>query len=169
MYTNFTEEYKNLMLETENTVKSKGFSEILPEDVFLRSLEIKTGPIYELYASSGINAKIANEVLTRAPFHLFGSARTGTYVGLSPRLKELIVLSMKVAAGTEKKKAGVEDFLLALFRANTETWFYQFFDFIGLSPKDIELDLKDLSISIAKGGDNALFGPLDNILHAIEE
>lgn len=52
MYTNFTEEYKNLMLETENTIKSKGFSEILPHDVFLRSLEIKTGPIYELYASS---------------------------------------------------------------------------------------------------------------------
>ena len=52
MYTNFTEEYKNLMLETENIIKSKGFSEILPEDVFLRSLDIKTGPIYELYASS---------------------------------------------------------------------------------------------------------------------
>lgn len=52
MYTNFTEEYKNLMLETENIIKSKGLSEILPQDVFLRSLEIKTGPIYELYASS---------------------------------------------------------------------------------------------------------------------
>lgn len=169
MYTNFTEEYKNLMLETENIVKGKGFSLILPEDVFLRSLEIKTGPIYELYASSGINMKIAHEVLSRTPFNLFGTERIGTYMGLSPRLKELIVLSMKIAAGAEKKRAGVEDFLLALFRANTETWFYQFFDFIGLSPKDIEQDLKDLNVSIVKNGDSAIFGPLDNILHAIEE
>jgi ATP-dependent Clp protease ATP-binding subunit ClpC len=58
---------------------------------------------------------------------------------------------------------------LALFRTNTETWFYQFFDFIGLSPKDIEQDLKDLNVSIVKNGDSTIFGPLDNILHAIEE
>ncbi len=105
MYSNFTEEYKNLMLETENVVKSKGFSEIFPEDVFMRSLELKTGPIYDLYASSGISTKIANEVLSRSPFNLFGSERAGAYTGLSPRLKELIVLSMKIAAGAEKKKA----------------------------------------------------------------
>lgn len=76
---------------------------------------------------------------------------------------------MKVAAGAEKKKAGVEDFLLAIFKSSTETWFYQFFDFIGLSPKDIEQDLKDLNTSIVKNGDSTMFGPLDNILHAIEE
>lgn len=76
---------------------------------------------------------------------------------------------MKIAAGAEKKKAGIEDFLLALFRTNTETWFYQFFDFIGLSPKDIEQDLKDINASIVKNGDANIFGPLDNILHAIEE
>ncbi|PJC56826.1 ATP-dependent Clp protease ATP-binding subunit ClpC [Candidatus Gracilibacteria bacterium CG_4_9_14_0_2_um_filter_38_7] len=169
MYTNFTEEYKNLMLETENIIKSKGFSDILPEDVFLHSLELKTGPIYELYANSGVNMKIANEVLSRPPFNLFSSERAGAYTGLSSRLKELIVLSMKIAAGAEKKKAGIEDFLLALFRANTETWFYQFFDFIGLSPKDIEQDLKNININIVKNGDSAIFGPLDNILHAIEE
>ncbi len=169
MYANFTEEYKNLMIETENIIKSKGLFEILPQDVFLRSLEIKTGPIYELYASMGINIKIANEVLSRPPFNFSDKGRAGTYVGLSPRLKELIVLSMKIAAGAEKKRAGVEDFLLALFRANTETWFYQFFDFIGLSPKDIEQDLKDLNVSIVKSGDSGIFGPLDNILHAIEE
>ncbi len=169
MYTNFTEEYKNLMLETENIIKSKGFSEILPRDVFLRSLEIKTGHIFDLYASSWINIKIANEVLSRAPFNMTDVWRSGAYVGLSSRLKELIILSMKIAASAEKKKAGVEDFLLALFRTNTETWFYQFFDFIGLSPKDIEQDLKDLNVSIIKNADNNLFGPLDNILHAIEE
>lgn len=150
MYSNFTEEYKNLMIETENVIKSKGLSFILPEDVFLRSLEIKTGPIYDLYASSGISAKIAIEVLSRSPFSFSDAGRVGPYVGLSPRLKELIILSMKIAAGAEKKKAGVEDFLLALFHANTETWFYQFFDFIGLSPKDIEQDLKDLNVSIVK-------------------
>lgn len=76
MYANFTEEYKNLMLETENIIKSKGFFEILPEDVFLRSLEIKTGPIYDLYASSGINTRIATEVLSRAPFNISDVGRS---------------------------------------------------------------------------------------------
>lgn len=150
MYANFTEEYKNLMLETEQIIKGKGFVSILPEDVFIQSLELKFGPIYELYASSGINTKIVREVLSKPPFEYENSNRIGTYTGLSDRLKELIVLSMKIAAGAEKKKTGVEDFLLALFRANAETWFYQFFDFIGLSPKDIEQDLKDLNISIVK-------------------
>ncbi|NCP76851.1 hypothetical protein GW830_01760 [bacterium] len=49
--------------------------------------------------------KIANEVLSRPPFNLFSSERAGAYTGLSSRLKELIVLSMKIAAGAEKKKA----------------------------------------------------------------
>ena len=35
MFNNFSNEYKKLMLETENVVKSKGYSEIYPEDVFL--------------------------------------------------------------------------------------------------------------------------------------
>lgn len=150
MYANFTEEYKRLMIETENIIKKAGWSEILPEDIFLRSLEIKTGPIYELFADCGVNIKIANEVLVKPPFNRSNMGRAGEYRGLSSRLKELIVLSVKIAAGAEKKKAGVEDFLLALFRSNTESWFYQFFDFIGISPKDLEQDLVDLNAEIAK-------------------
>lgn len=167
MYTNFTEEYKRIMIEAENAIKQSGASEILPEDVFLHILSLKTGPIYELFASYGINQKIGNEVLSRPPFA--HPRAMGEYRGLSVRLKELIVLSVKIAAGAEKKKAGTEDFLLALFRANTESWCYQFFDFIGVSPKDFEQDLVDLNIEISRDVDSAVFGPLDNILHAIEE
>ncbi|MDP2103546.1 MAG: hypothetical protein Q8K26_01335, partial [Candidatus Gracilibacteria bacterium] len=148
MYANFTEEYKKLMIETENIIKKAGWSTILPEDVFLRILEIKTGPIYELFADCGVNTKIANEVLAKPPFNRSSMGRPGEYRGLSDRLKEIIVLSVKVAAGAEKKKAGVEDFLLALFKSNTESWFYQFFDFIGISPKDLEQDLIDLNTEI---------------------
>lgn len=76
MYANFTEEYKRLMIETENAVKASGWSEILPEDVFLRALEIKTGPIHELFADCGVNTKIANEVLAKPPFNRSNAGRT---------------------------------------------------------------------------------------------
>jgi hypothetical protein len=65
-------------------------------------------------------------------------------VGISQRLKDLIVLSMKVAATFSKSQAGVEDFLLALFRAETENWFYQLLDFIGIAPKDFENQIVEL-------------------------
>jgi len=170
MYTNFTEEYKKIMIDTENAIKQGGISEICPEDVFLQTLKIKTGPIYELYASYGINEKIANEVLIKSPFNRNLESRVGEYRGLSDRLKELIVLSVKIAAGAEKKKAGTSDFLLALFRSNTESWCYQFFDFIGVSPKDFEQNLINLNTELSKESESgAVFGPLDNILHALEE
>jgi hypothetical protein len=98
----------------------------------------------------GVNIKNANEILIKPPFNRINTRCSGEYRGLSDQLKELIVLSVKIAAGAEKKKAGVEDFLLALFRSNTESWFYQFFDFIGISPKDLEKDLIDINTEIAK-------------------
>lgn len=56
---------------------------------------------------------------------------------------------MKVAATMNKPQAGVEDFLLALFRAETENWFYQFLDFIGITPKDFELQTIEINKLIA--------------------
>lgn len=45
-------------------------------------------------------------------------------MGISQRVKDLIVMSMKVAASFSKvSQAGVEDFILALFRIQTENWF----------------------------------------------
>lgn len=56
---------------------------------------------------------------------------------------------MKVAASFGKAQAGVEDFLLALFRAETENWFYQLLDFIGIAPKDFEAQAIEINKLIA--------------------
>jgi hypothetical protein len=78
--------------------------------------------------------------------------RAGDYVGISQRLKELIVLSMKVAASFQKSQAGTEDFLLALFRSENETWFFQLLDFIGVTPKDFEAQVIEINKLIANIG-----------------
>jgi alkylhydroperoxidase/carboxymuconolactone decarboxylase family protein YurZ len=60
--------------------------------------------MYDLFASIGINDTILIDVLSRPPF-ASDVPRTGDYVGISARLKELIVISMKVAAGLSKPQA----------------------------------------------------------------
>jgi len=60
---------------------------------------------------------------------------------------------MKVASSFSKSQAGIEDFLLALFRAETENWFYQFLDFIGITPKDFENELTQINTLIAGTAD----------------
>ncbi len=71
MFNNFAEDYKKLMIDTENTVKSANYQEILPEDVFLEMMKVKTGPIFEMFASYGINEKITHDVFTKRPFSEF--------------------------------------------------------------------------------------------------
>ncbi len=68
MYNNFSDEYKKLMIDSENTVKDGNFPEILPEDVFLEIMKAKSGAIFEIFASYGINEKIVRDVLAKRPF-----------------------------------------------------------------------------------------------------
>ncbi len=164
---NFTEDYKKLMVDTENTVKAANAPEILPEDVFLEIMKLQSGPMFELFASYGINEKITQEVFSKRPFNEFRKGASGNYVGLSIRIKELIILSVKLAASFEKSKAGTEDFLLALLRSNNEPWIYQFFDFVGVSPKDLEEQLVRYSRTLGKNHEG-LFAPLEGILSALE-
>ena len=67
MFNNFSDEYKKLMIDTENTVKIGNFPEILPEDVFL---EIMKNPsaVVDIFVSYGINEKIVREVIAKRPF-----------------------------------------------------------------------------------------------------
>jgi hypothetical protein len=117
------------MLSAENRVRQFGYRDILPEDVMIEISGIKNGNIYDLFTSFGLNEAIFIDVLSRPPFAPV-LARDGSYVGISDRVKNLIVLSMKIAASFQKSQAGIEDFLLALFRTETENWFYQMLDFV---------------------------------------
>ena len=42
MFTNFSEEYKKALIEAENNVKSKGYKEILSEDIFLEIIKMQS-------------------------------------------------------------------------------------------------------------------------------
>ncbi len=176
MLNQFTEEYKNIMLAAEGRAKQFGYSEILPEDVIIQIAHIQNGNIYDLFSSFWINDQIVMDILSRPPFVHQDGARDGAYTGISPRVKELIVMSMKVAASFQKSQASLEDFILAIFRIQTENWFYQFLDFIGISPKDFENQLIEINKLIALSGnqekwpnENGIFGPIDDIVKMLEE
>ena len=174
MLNQFTEEYRNIMLQAENRVKQFGYKEILPEDILFQITTIESWNIYDVFSTFWISSTIVSDVLSRTPFSSLSSAeRAGDYVGISERLKSLIVSSMKVASSFSKSQAGIEDFLLALFRAETENWFYQFLDFIGITPKDFENELTQINTLIAgtadKNGNSWIFGPIDEIMNMIED
>lgn len=158
MLNQFTDEYKQVMLAAENRAKQFGYKEILPEDVLVQIAAITKGNMYDLFTSFGINDTILTDVISRPPF-ASEVPRTGDYIGISARLKELIVLSMKVAAGFNKPQAGVEDFLLALFRAETENWFYQLLDFVGITPKDFESQTTEINKLIAAASNTGKANP----------
>jgi ATP-dependent Clp protease ATP-binding subunit ClpC len=175
MLNQFNEEYKNIMLGAELRVKQLGYKEIYPEDVLIQISWIKTGNMFDLFSSFGLNDIILTDVLSRTPFSEWTGIRDGGYMGISQRVKDLIVMSMKVAASFQKSQAGVEDFILALFRIQTENWFYQMLDFVGVSPKDFETQIIEINTLIAGASmspdapTGGIFGPVDEIVHMLEE
>ena len=174
MLNQFNEEYKGVMLSAENRVRQFWHREILPEDVMIEIAGVKTGNIYDLFTSFWLNEAIFLDVLSRPPFAPL-IARDGSYIGISDRVKNLIVLSMKIAASFQKSQAGIEDFLLALFRTETESWFYQILDFVGVSPKDFETQVVEINTLIAWAGDGTIhengwiFGPIEEIMKMLED
>ncbi len=174
MLNQFNEEYKGIMLAAENRVRQFGHMNILPEDVIIQIASIKSGNIYDLFTSFWLNEAIIIDVLSRPPF-VAETSRDGTYIGISDRVKNLIVMSMKVAASFQKSQASIEDFLLALFRIETENWFYQLLDFVGISPKDFETQVVEINTLIAWAGvtwwDHAdgIFAPIDEIMKMLED
>ena len=173
MLNQFNEEYKAVMLAAENRARQFWHREILPEDVIIEIAAVKTGNIYDLFTSFGLNEIIIIDVISRPPFASENS-RDGNYIGISDRVKNLIVMSMKVASSFQKSQASIEDFLLALFRIETENWFYQLLDFVGISPKDFETQIIEINTLIAwiwngTGESGGLFGPIDEIMKMLEE
>ena len=74
MDNNFSEEYKKLMLDAEESVKKSEYPEILPEDVFLEISKLKSGGVYDLFTSYGVNEKIVSDVFGKRPFSEYHGA-----------------------------------------------------------------------------------------------
>jgi ATP-dependent Clp protease ATP-binding subunit ClpA len=172
MMNQFNPEYKALMIDAEKRARQFGHKEILPEDVLTQIAGIKSGNTFDLFTSFGLNEALFLDVLSRPPFASV-TPRDGSYIGISDRVKGLIVMSVKIAASFQKSQAGIEDFLLALFRTTTENWFYQVLDFVGISPKDFEMQVVEINTMIASerepGEVGNVFAPVEDIMSMLEE
>lgn len=174
MLNQFTEEYRNIMLAAEQRAQQFGYSEIRPEDVLIQVSKLQSGNIADLFSTFGLSDATLVDLFSRPPFLVENDNRGGDYLGISARLKEIIVLSMKVAAKYQKSQAGVEDFLLALFESEENTWFPQLLDFIGIDPKSFETELTEINTLIAGANRSAdknggIFGPIEELMHMIED
>ena len=172
MLNQFTTQYRDIMLAAEGRAKQFGYREILPEDILIQISKVTEGNIYDLFGSFGINDAILIDLFSRPPFQLEGGNRGGDYTGISPRLKAVIVDSMRTAAKFGKGQAGLEDYLLALLHSETDTWFVQVLDFIGIDPKAFDVELIEINTLIAgAGGTNpaGMFETIDDLVHLIED
>ena len=167
MFKNFTDEYKKVLLDAENAAKAAGDRTLEERDVFLEVMKLSAGPAYELVTSYGLNEKIVLDVLSHPKFAVPGDRKVA-YAGPSDALKNTIVSSIKVAASFEKRKAGVEDFILAMLKARS-AWFVEMLDFLGIIPKDFEQALVTVNTNLRQDGTpGAPMDPINKILSALE-
>lgn len=167
MLENFSDQYKTILINSENTVKAKWFIEVISEDVFIEILKNNQWWVSDVFHSFWINEKIALEILTsQTSFNLTKPWRKWEYVWMSKELKDFIVSSVKIAAWYEKKQAWLEDFILAILKT-PKSWLNFFLDFIWVNPKDIEIALTNINKSMPKW--NNIFDPIDTIIKALED
>ncbi|MDD2907211.1 MAG: ATP-dependent Clp protease ATP-binding subunit [Candidatus Gracilibacteria bacterium] len=142
-YNNFSDGYKKALINAENNVKEIGIKELTIEDIFIEIVKTSNGGIKEVFNLYGINEKLTIEIINKGIFNEKLEKRKGVYAGMSPRLKNAILGSVKIAASFSKQKASIEDFLLSILR--NDSWLNSFLDYIGITPKDIEKNIIDLS------------------------
>ena len=178
MLNQFTDEYKQIMLDAENRAKKFGHKNILPEDVLLQISRLTKGNIAELLQTLGVNESLILDIFSRPPFLTKElENRDGDYIGISERLRELIVASLRMAASFHKPKAGVEDFLLALIQSPDEKWFVEFLDFVGVNVNMFERQVTNFNHLTSPQGmknfpmnnQDPIFGPIDEIMDMIED
>ncbi|EKE28296.1 MAG: hypothetical protein ACD_3C00082G0008 [uncultured bacterium (gcode 4)] len=166
MLENFTEIYRQSLIEAENRVKNNWYKEVLSEDVFIEIIKTQKWNVHEVFSWFWINEKIVLEVLVQKQFKIFDDERKWDYIWMSKKLKDVIVDSIKIAATFKKKQASIEDFVLALVKSWVP-WFMNFLGFIWVNPKDIETSLTNIENSLPKW--DGTFDPIDNIIKALEE
>ena len=166
MLDNFSQEFKEVLIEAEKVAKNAWYKEVIWEDVFLEIVKMQKWNVCDVFNSFWINEKIVLEVLTQKQFKIYDDERKWIYVWMSKKLKDQIVDSIKIAASFKKKQATLEDFIISIIKSSSP-WFMNFCSYIWVNPKDIETALTQIS-NIAPKWD-WLFDPIDNIIKALEE
>jgi len=142
-YKNFSEWYKQTLINAENKVKEMWLKDLRIEDIFIELFDhIKwaTKDVFDLY---GINKKLIIELVSTWLFNDSPNKRKWIYSWMNNELKNIILSSVKTAASFKKELASLEDFILAVL--NDSDWFKNLLDYIGIIPSDLEQNLIDLN------------------------
>lgn len=142
-YNNFSDWYKKALINSEANIKEMWIKELSVEDIFLEIVKHSSGWIKEICSLYGINEKLTIEIINKGLFNENPEKRKWVYSGMSTRLKNVILWSVKIAAGFSKERASLEDFLLSMIK--NDSWLVSFLDYIGITATDIEKNLVDLN------------------------
>jgi ATP-dependent Clp protease ATP-binding subunit ClpC len=172
IYNNFSENYKKVLMNGESKTKEVWFKDLRCEDIFLEIITEAQSGLRDIFSLYGINEKLVLEILQMGIFNDKSSARKWVYSGMSTKLKEVILWSVKIAASYWKEKADIEDFLLSLIKE--DIWITNTLDYIGINVKDFELNLQDWNQICAKqklsgSGWKSLEEWMDKLISAITE
>jgi len=142
-YNNFSEWYKKVLINAENNAKEVWIKELTIEDIFIEIVKNSTWWIKEIFNLYWINEKLTIEIINKGIFNETIEKRKWVYSWMNNRLKNSILWSVKIAASFAKDKASIEDFLLSII-AN-DSWINSFLDYIGITPSDVEKNLRELN------------------------
>ncbi len=142
-YNNFSDWYKKALVNAENNIKQIWLKDLWVEDVFIEIIRNCTWWIKEIFNLYWINEKLTIEIIDKWIFNETLEKRKWVYSGMNNRLKNTILWSVKIAATYSKPKASLEDFLLSMIK--NDSWIVSFFDYIWITPSDIEKNIIDLN------------------------
>jgi len=142
-YNNFSDWYKKALINSENNIKEMGLKELSVEDIFLEIVKHSQGGLKEICSLYGINEKLTIEIINKGLFNESPEVRKWVYSGMNTRLKNVILWSVKIAAGFSKERASLEDFMISMIK--NDSWLVSFLDYIGITATDIEKNLVDLN------------------------
>jgi ATP-dependent Clp protease ATP-binding subunit ClpC len=142
-YNNFSDWFKKVLINAENNIKNIWLKELNIEDVFIELIKNSTWWIKEIFDLYWINEKLAIEIINKWLFNEAPDKRKWVYAWMSPRLKNCILWSVKIAASFSKAKASQEDFLISMLK--NDAWFTSFLDYIWIIPSDLESNINNLN------------------------
>jgi len=168
IHNNFSDLYKKILINAEHHVRLKGYKQLYEIDVFFEILWTPCGKIDQIFGSFGVGKDLFEELQATFEFGELPEDRKWVYSGMNARLKDTILLSVKIASQYSKPRASLEDFVLALLH-DKAGWLSKMLSFVGISPQSFEKAFLDLNTDgVVDGEDTAESKePLDRIVEAI--
>ncbi len=142
-YKNFSDWYKQVLIEAENRVKEMGLKDLRVEDIFLELFDFIKWPLKDIFDLYGINQKLALEIINSWVINDTLEKRKWVYSWMNNELKNIILSSLKTAASFKKSKASIEDLILAMIQ--NSKFFPAFLDYIWINPKDLETNIIEIN------------------------